>query len=180
MAQEIAGITSFYRNRKVQPILSIQATWQVDKSAVDQIWSLGNQWVGGLDDFNDARQAAEHLFYYGPTTVKQPPRTETQNPITEPEHGQFTGHANWIQSFRHREAVLRRYFSETDMDRWVRHVARIQEIPVLDDPQAIAELSEEIFCSRAVPIREALEVVNQRHLVAEKTDTKARQQPGGK
>ncbi len=177
MAQEIAGITSFYRSRKVEVVLSLQATWQVEKSAKEHIWSLGNLLVLGLDDFNDARLAAEHLFYYGPTTVKQESRTETQNPITEPEHGQYTAEANWIQSFAQRECVIRRYFSESTMDRFVRHVARIQDIPVSDDAQGIAELSEQIFLSRAVSIREALEAINQRVLVPEKSTNQVRQQP---
>jgi hypothetical protein len=179
MAQEIAGITSFYRSRKVEVILSLQATWQVDKSAAEHIWSLGNLLVFGLDDFNDARLAAEHLFYYGPTTVKQESRTATQNPITEPEHGQYTAAANWIQSFRQREVVIRRYFSESQMDRFVRHVTRIQDIPVSDNAQAIGELSEQIFRSRAISIREALEVINQRVLVPEKTNAnnQVRQMP---
>ncbi len=88
----------------------------------------------------------------------------SQNPVTEPDHGQYTMHANWIQSLRQRELVMRRYFDEARQDRFVRHVTRTPEVPSWDRREEIEEFKLQVFKERAIAIRDALEVVNKRNL----------------
>ena len=77
-----------------------------------------------VSDFNEAYDIAQQLFKYEPRTVKLPPKTEQQQPITETDRGQYLNQANWIQRSNHRECILRRYYSEQQQDKYIRHVPK--------------------------------------------------------
>ena len=129
---------------------------------------MGNIVAFAVEDIEDCRELATQLFHYSPRMVKQEPRTITQNPTTEPDHGQYTIYSNWIQSFRQRELVMRRYLNESQQDPYVRHVARTSDVPSWNNREEIEELKERIFRERAIAIRDALEVINQRKLQVER------------
>jgi hypothetical protein len=164
LAKEIGEISTFYRSRKLWLVIIVQALWQLAKELQAQIWSMGNIVSFAVEDVEDARRIAEQIFHYSPRMVKQEPRTMNQNPITEPDHGQYTMHANWIQSMKQRELVMRRYFNEAKQDKYVRHVARTPDVPSWDNREEIEDFKLRIFKERAIPIRDALEVINQRKL----------------
>jgi hypothetical protein len=73
MAQELGELSTFYRSRKLELVIIIQALWQVTKEMQGQLWSLGNKVVFSLEDMDDASSIAEHLFYYASTMVKPEP-----------------------------------------------------------------------------------------------------------
>jgi hypothetical protein len=162
MAEEIGKISPIYRSRKLQLIVVLQALWQLDDKLKEQIWSLGNVWCFGTDIYQDAETVARNLIYYYPTMVKQGPRTATQNPITEPNQGQYNIHANWIMNFKHRELVMRRYYNEKEKDKYIRHVRQTKDVPVYQG--SLAEIKDWLLKQRAVSVRDALEVINQRKL----------------
>jgi hypothetical protein len=164
LAREIGEISNFYRSRKVWLIVIVQAMWQIAKELKDQIWSFGNIAAFAVEDINDARELAEQMLNYNPRMEKQPARTSSQNPITEPEHGEYTMMAQWIQNFKKREVLLRRYFDEGRKDPFIRHVFKTPDIQGETDLEKIKAYKERIFKQRAIPIRDALEDINQRHL----------------
>ena len=164
LAREIGEISTFYRSRKVWLIVIVQALWQVAKELREQIWSFGNIASFAVEDINDARELAEQMLRYNPKMEKQSARTIYQNPITEPEHGEYTMLAQWIQNFKKREVLMRRYFNEGKKDKYIRHVFRTPDVEGKKDLQEIEAYKEKIFKQRAIPIRDALEVINQRHL----------------
>jgi hypothetical protein len=170
MTKEFGQVSTFYRSRKVWFIVIVQALWQIAKEMREQIWSFGNIISFAVQDVNDARQIAEQIFHYNPKQVKQPPRTIAQNPTTEPEHGEYTLFAQWIQGFKKREMVVRRYFDESAEDRWTRHIEKNADIPANESIIEVDAYKERIFLQRAIPIRDALEVVNHRNLVPPPTE----------
>jgi len=168
LAREIGEISTFYRSRKLWLVIIIQALWQLADELEKQVWSMGNIVAFAVEDIEDCRQLAMQMFHYSPRMVKQEPRTITQNPTTEPDHGQYTLYSNWIQSFRQREFVMRRYLNESQQDPFVRHVARTPDVPSWHNREEIEEFKERIFRERAIAIRDALEVINQRKLQVER------------
>ncbi|MDQ7850485.1 MAG: hypothetical protein RB148_09450 [Armatimonadota bacterium] len=165
MAEEVGMISPLYRSRKLQLYIVLQALWQLDEALREQVTSLGNWVVFPVAAFDEAYAVAKELFKYEPKTVKVDARTETQQPIFEPDRGQYLAQANWIQRLKHRECIIRRYHSEQEMDRYVRHVPRTNEIPTVEVPQKLLEeTQEQLLRERGVRVRDALEVINQRGL----------------
>lgn len=167
MARELGEVSTFYRSRNLYIGIIVQALWQLSDELKEQAWSMGNIVAFGVDDFNDARVIAEQLFHYGPTTIKQPARTHTQNPITEPDHGQYTLFANWLQDMRQRFFVMRRYYDEAKADKYIWY-SKTKTVPTLQDHQELLDTKERILKERGIGIREALEVINNRKLEPDK------------
>lgn len=163
MARELGEVSTFYRSRNLYVGIIIQALWQLSDELKEQVWSMGNIVAFGVDDFNDARIIAEQLFHYGPTTVKQPARTQTQNPITEPDHGQYTLFANWLQGLRQRYFVMRRYFDEAKADKYIWYT-KTKTVPTLNNLGELIELKERLLKEKGVSVRDALEVINNRKI----------------
>lgn len=167
MAEEIGMISPLYRSRKLQLYVVLQSLAQLAKPLDEQIWSLGNKMVFAIENKEEAEKIAHQLFRYDPRYAKQPARTHSQNPITEPEHGQDRLIADWIQNLRFRECLMRRFISERQLDRHVRHVERTREHPSNPPAESLYELKDRLLRERGVRVRDALEVINQRGLKPE-------------
>lgn len=167
MADEIGRISPVYRSRKLELTVIIQALWQLEKNLREKIWSLGNAVVFCTQDFNEALEVAQQLFKYNPMLEKLPAKTKTQNPTAEPDHGQYTQWANWIQSFQRQECIVRRYLHEGKQDNYIRHVRHTRDLPPKPSPTEVAELKDKLLHERGVYIRDALEVIGKRQLTKE-------------
>jgi hypothetical protein len=164
MAEEIGKISPQYRSRGVNLILIIQALWQLAENLEKQIWSLGNVVSFGIDDFNEAYTLAQQLFEYDPQNVKLEPTTDRGQPVIEADRGQYLTEANWIQHLKHREAVMRCYVSEAEQEPLVRHIERTSEKPNTPPTESIVEIKERLLRQRAIPVKDALKVINERKL----------------
>lgn len=166
MAQEFGKISPQYRSRKLQLILVIQALWQLADNLKEQIWSLGNVTCFGIEDFREAYTVSQQLFKYEPKTVKLPARSDTGQPIVEQDRGQYLTATNWLQHLIKRECVLKRYVDEGEEDPFVGYVQETSEKPnnPLDEP--LIEIKERLMKRRAIPVGEALEVINQRKMTS--------------
>jgi hypothetical protein len=164
IAEEIGSLPSQYRSRKLQLYVVLQSLSQLAKPLDEQIWSLGNKLVFAIENKEEAEKIAHQLFKYDPRYTKQPARTYQQNPITEPETGQDRLIADWIQNLRFREALMRRFISERQLDPHVIHVEKTKDLPTNPPVEPISELKDRLLKERGVRVRDALEVINQRGL----------------
>ena len=165
MADEVGKISPLYRSRKLELIIVIQALWQLEKELREKIWSLGNVVCFALHDMNEAYEVAQQLFKYEPQTVKIPSRSDSGQPIIEPDRGQYLSHANWVQGMANRQCVMRRYESESQPDKFIRFVQRTRNLPngELDEP--LEDIKEMLLQERGVRVRDALDVINQRKII---------------
>jgi hypothetical protein len=69
---------------------------------------------------------------------------------------------------RHRECVIRRYLSETLLDRHVLWVSQTKSISTQPSEMTVSDLKDKLLKERGVRVRDALEVVNQRRLATER------------
>jgi hypothetical protein len=168
MAPEISRLSPQYRNRKLKPYVVLQELAQMSDELRPHIWSLGNIVCFGISNHNEAYELAQQLFKYEPTSVKLPAVTENQNPLTEPDRGQYLTIANWIQSLNHRQCIIRRYESEHKRDPYVRYVERTKETQFNGPNVALDEIKEKLLRERGVRVREALEVINERKITVER------------
>lgn len=166
MAEEIGMISPLYRSRKLQLYIVLQSLSQLAKPLDDQIWSLGNKIVFALENKDEAEKVARQLFKYDPRYQKQPAVTDSHNPITEPEHGQDRMIADWIQSLGFRECLMRRFVSEREPERIIRFVPRTRENPT--GTVNLHEIKDTLLQTRAVRVRDALEIINRRSLNPER------------
>lgn len=164
MAEEIGMLAPLYRSRKLELYIVLQALSQLAPTLEKQIWSIGNIVCFGVSNFDEAYDIAQQLFSYDPQRVKMQAKTENQQPLIEPDRGQYLAIANIIQRLKHRECVIRRYISEEVQDKFVRYVARTKENPDTPLDETVDDVKERLIRERAVPIKEALEIINQRKL----------------
>lgn len=176
MAPELSQLSPQYRSRKMQLYIVLQELAQMSKELRPHIWSLGNVVSFGISNFNEAYEIAQQLFKYEPTLQKIPPISEKHNPLIEGDRGQYLAIANWIQSLKHRECILRRYISEKQMDQYIRHVAQTKTNSVVNsgEESSIDQLKDDLLRNRGVRVRDALEVINQRNLSNTETIQKVR------
>jgi hypothetical protein len=167
MSEGIADIASWYRGRKVCLMVIIQSLSQLSENLLERAWTFGNFVTFAMGYFAEAEQIGYNQLQYDPLRVKQYPLNAFQNPTTEPHRGQYAQYANWIQNLKHRECLVKRYFSEAKRDPYVRHVRRTPELPPAPPTEAYEAYQDRLIRSRAVPIREALAMVNNRRLPPE-------------
>jgi hypothetical protein len=74
--------------------------------------------------------------------------------------------ANWLQRLRHRECILRRFYSEREIDLYIRHIPQTLGCPAghHGSPGRISAVKEHLLKERGVRVRDALEVITQRGL----------------
>lgn len=149
-------------------IIIIQALWQLADNLREQIWSLGNVACFGVDDFDEAYEIAQQLFKYDPSRTRLPSASPNGQPIVEQDRGQYLMIANWLQHLKARELILKRYIIESEEDPFVRYVGRTSEKPNNPLPDSLMAIKERLLKRRAIPVKEALAVVNQRKLVYKK------------
>jgi hypothetical protein len=167
MAEEIGMLSPLYRSRKLEIYIVLQALSQLAETLREQIWSIGNIVCFAISNFQEAYELAQQIFKYNPETVKLSPKTDTQQPVIEPDRGQYLQIANDIQRMKHRECLIRRYLSERLLDRHVLWVSETKAISTKPSEITVSELKEKLLKERGVRVREALEVINQRRLAAE-------------
>lgn len=162
MAEEIGMLSPLYRSRKLELYIVLQALSQLAPTLRQQIWSIGNIVSFAVSNFDEAFELAQQIFPYNPETVKLSPRTDSQQPVIEPDRGQYIKIANDLQRMQHRECIIRRYTSEKVLDKKVLWVKKTKEVSNLPTYVAIDELKERLTRERGVRVRDALEVINQR------------------
>ncbi|HRJ74837.1 MAG TPA: type IV secretory system conjugative DNA transfer family protein [Anaerolineales bacterium] len=167
MAEEVGMLSPLYRSRKLELYIVLQALSQLAPTLRQQIWSIGNIVSFSVSNFEESFELAQQLFPYNPATVKLSAKTETQNPVTEPDRGQYLQIANDLQRMQHRECIIRRYRSEKILDKHVLWVKKTKEISNLPAKSTVDELKERLITERGVRIRDALEVINKRKLKVE-------------
>lgn len=163
IAEVVGRIPTLYRSRGLQMVIIFQALWQLADELREQIWSLGNNIVFGIDDFQECYQIAQQLFTYNPMAIKQTNHWQAAEHL-EPDRGQYLSVANWIQHLPKRQVLLKRYLSEGEEDPYVRFVQRTTEKPDLPLPKPLPELKRDLLAKNAIPVKEALRFINQRKL----------------
>ncbi len=91
-----------------------------------------------------------------------PARSETGQPIMEPDRGEYSEIANWIQRLDHRECIVKRYYSERVLDKYIRHIPKTKDSPPTRSYSELKEIKERKLKERGIPTRDMLEVVNKR------------------
>jgi len=163
IAEMIGAIAPMYRSRKLEPILVIQALWQLSEELRRQIWNLGNIVCFGLEDFDDAYEFSQQLFKYDPVKIKMV--TDSGQTISEVDRGQYLTLANWIQhGLGFRQCIIRRYLNDRDKAPHVGFVERTREKSKGNLAEPLARIKERLIRRRAVSVREAVEAVAKRNL----------------
>ena len=166
IAEVIGSIAPMYRSRGLQMVIIIQALWQLADNLREQIWSLGNNIIFGVDDFQECYKIAQQLFKYNPTATKHN-STWYMPTHLEPDRGQYLSVANWIQHLQHRQVILKRYLSEGEEDPFVRFIERTSNKPNGPLPKPLAELKRDLLQKHAIPVKDALKAINQRKLTVQ-------------
>jgi hypothetical protein len=147
-------------------VIVLQALWQLEKELQDKIWNLGNKVCFGIENHNEAYDISKQLFHYDPRTVKSPATSDHSQAIYEPDRGQYLEQANWIQSLKHREMIMRRYMSEQKPDPYIRHVERTAENPNGAVKDQLESLKLWLLRKRGISVTDALAVINKRNFVS--------------
>ena len=168
MAEEVGMLSPLYRSRKLEPYIVLQTLSQLAPPLNKQIWSFGNKIIGAIENKDEAEEIARQLFKYDPRYMKQPARNPNQNSITEPEAGQDRIIADWIQNLKFREFLMRRFISEREVEPMVVHVTRTRSLPTHPPYCNVWELEDRLLKERGIPVRDALEVINQRKIEQER------------
>jgi len=174
MAAEISKLSTQYRNRKLQLFIVLQELAQVSDELRPHIWSSGNIVCFGIRNKEEATEIAKQLFPYDPKMVKLSPKTDTQQPTTESAHGQYEIIGDWIHRLEHRQYVMRRYFTESKRDKYVRFVRRTKDNPQLGD---VSLLKDWLLQQRGLRVKEVVAEINQRKIDSDTADTK-KKRPG--
>jgi hypothetical protein len=165
MAEWLGMVSPLYRSRKFQLLIIIQALWQLDKVLAQQIWTLGNIVSFAVSNADEAAKIAKQLFSYEPRYVKNPPKTDTQNPTTESLQGQDRLNADWIQNLKAREVVIRRYVTEQVRESGILYVPKTSDFPRNAPFIDVREVKQKLITERGVRVRDALEIINKRDLI---------------
>ena len=163
MAEEVGMLAPLYRSRKLELYIVLQSLSQLALPLRQQIWSIGNIVSFAVSNFQEAYELAQQIFKYDPTTIKMTARSETGQPIVEPDRGQYLQIANEIQRMKHRQCIIRRYQSEKLLDKyvlWVKQTKNTQQATL----EKVNELKETLLKERAVRVSDALDVINRRKL----------------
>lgn len=162
MAEEIGMLSPLYRSRKLELYIVLQALSQLAETLRKQIWSIGNIVSFAISNFEEAYEIAQQLFPYEPKSEKLPSRADSQQPVTEPDRGQYLQIANGIQRLKHRECIIRRYSSEKVLDRFVHWVNKTKDVSREPTAISLEEFKETLLKDRGIRVRDALEIVNKR------------------
>jgi hypothetical protein len=166
MAKALGQVSTYFRSRKLMPVVIIQAFWQLEDTLIKQYWNLGNLVTFQMDNLDDALMLARQLFKYIDQTAKFDAPREGANPTAEPDQGQSLLRANWIQNLGKRRMLMRRYLNEQDKEGFIAYVDETQFVNRADlDVFQLVELKEQLLKNgRAVHVKEALRVINARDL----------------
>jgi hypothetical protein len=172
MANALGQISTYFRSRKLQPVIVIQSFWQLTERLSDQFWNLGNLVTFAMGNHKDAFTMAQQIFAYDPLATKFDAPSERSNPTVETDRGQFLTEADFIQKkMGWRQMLMRRYITEQEKDPYVRFIERTREKPSGELRQPLADIKEQLLKRRAIPVEDALKVINQRKLRSEPLQT---------
>lgn len=164
MAKKLGQISTYYRSRKLMPVIIIQAYWQLADILKEQIWSFGNQVTFALENNNDAIDFSQQTQEYDQTQQKLSAAHAHGQPILETDRGQYLIMANWLQNLKWRQIVMRRYLDERTKEPFISFVEKTSEKPAGILPAPLHELKQALFKKYAVSVREALKDINGRKL----------------
>lgn len=162
MAPEIAQLAPQYRSRKLQLYIVLQELEQMSEELRPHIWSLGNVVCFGISNFDEAYRIAQQLFKYDPKTIKMDSKSESGQPIVEPDRGQYLQIANDIQRLAHRECIIRRYQSERIMEKNILWVKKTKDIPNTPMRISVEQLKDRLLRERGIRVQEVLESMRER------------------
>jgi hypothetical protein len=162
MAEEVGMLAPLYRSRKLHLYIVLQALSQLAINLRKQIWSIGNIVSFGVSDFDEAYDLSQQLFKYVADEIKIPARSDTGQPIVEPDRGQYLKIANTIQRLNHRECIMRRFVSEKSLEEKITYIPRTTENP--EYTGNIDDLKNYLLRQRGVDVAEALQEINGRSL----------------
>jgi len=172
MANALGQISTYFRSRKLQPVIVIQSFWQLTERLSDQFWNLGNLVTFAMGNHKDAFTMAQQIFAYDPLATKFDAPSERSNPTAETDRGQFLTEADFIQKkMGWRQMLMRRYITEQEKDPHVHFIERTREKPSGELRQPLADIKEQLLQRRAIPVEDALKVINQRKLRTEPLQT---------
>lgn len=162
MAKALGEISTYFRSRKLMPVIVIQAHWQLDELLKQQIWNLGNNISFAQENLDDSYTTAQQLLVYDSEKTKFDAANDRSNPTAEPDRGQYLTAANWIQNLKWRQVVMRRYIDERTKESHVNFVAQTKERPIKDLPTEDTKLA--LLKRRAISVSEAVKEINNREL----------------
>jgi len=171
MEKAISRFSTYFRSRKLQPIIVAQELSQFSKELRPHIWGYANVVCFNLLNFDDAFETAQQLFPYLPNTVKVPGKTATAQDLYEPDRGQYLQIANQIRNLKHRECVVRRQNSEKDSEKHILWVQKTKDARLTATEKEITELKEELLQKYGFLRDEVKGTINQR-IKTEKPDDK--------
>jgi hypothetical protein len=166
MAKALGQISTYYRARKLMPVIVIQAFWQLDDILIKQYWNLGNLITFQMDNLDDAYKLAQQLFQYEVTRVKFDAPREGVNPTAETDRDQYLQEANWIQNLGKRKLLMRRYVNEQEKEGIIAYVDETTHVERADlNVFQLVELKEQLLKNgRAIHVKDALRAINARKL----------------
>jgi hypothetical protein len=164
LAKKLGQISTYYRSRKLMPIIIIQAYWQLADILKEQIWSFGNQVTFALENFNDAYKFAQQVEEYDPVKERLAPKRDDGQPILDTDRGQYLEMTNWLQRLEKRQVVMRRYLDEGKREPFISFIEKTSEKPVGALPSSIHQLKQELLRKYAVSISDVLRDINGRHI----------------
>jgi type IV secretory system conjugative DNA transfer VirD4/TraG family protein len=162
MAPEIAQLAPQYRSRKLQLYIVLQELEQMSEELRPHIWSLGNIVCFGISNFDEAYKIAQQLFKYEPKTIKMDSKSNTGQPLVEPDRGQYLQIANDLQRLVHRECIIRRYQSERVMEKNILWVKKTKDVPNTSMKISVGELKERLLRERGIRVQDALQSISER------------------
>jgi hypothetical protein len=151
-----------YRSRKLELYIVLQSLSQLAETLREQIWSIGNVVSFAVSNFEECYEIAQQLFPYDPSTIKLSAKSDTSQPIVEPDRGQYLQIANDIQRFAHRECIIRRYQSERVLEKYILWVKKTKDMKNSPGAVTVDELKEKLLNERGVKVSDALKAINQR------------------
>jgi hypothetical protein len=166
MAKSLGQISTYFRSRKLMPVIILQAFWQLEDTLMKQYWNLGNLITFQMDNLDDAYKLAQQMFKYETTRVKFDAPKEGTNPTAEGDRGQYLQEANWIQNLGKRRMLMRRYVNEQEKEGCIAYVHETTFVERAElDVFQMVELKEQLLKNgRAVHVKDALRIVNNRNL----------------
>ena len=168
MGKTISRMSTYFRSRKLQPIIVAQELSQFPKELRPHIWGYANVVCFSLLNFDDAFEAAQQLFPYIPNTIKVPGKTETSQDVYEPDRGQYLQIANQIRNLKHRECIVRKQVSQKESEKYILWVKRTKDAPLTATDREVQELKEDLLRKYGFRIREVEATINQRTKQTEK------------
>lgn len=161
MADEIAKILSLLRTRKLELIVAFQSFSQLSEELREKIWQFANMIILRLQDKREAEEVGYQFLKYNPRAIKLPAVTQTQNPVSEPEHGQERTVADWLCDLPNRHFVMKRYLSSSEKDPFIRY-GKTRDLPDRNVEDELVAVKDSRVQDRGILIEDVLAEIEKR------------------